>query len=247
MNIKQYLDSTYLKTATQAGISEQENILVAKGFIQEAIEEHFKLIMIRPDRVSLAKEMILKEKSNLQIGTVIDFPEGKSLIEDKLKEAAQAIEDGADDLDFVCNYEAFKNGEVELLKEEILKGTQLGLKNNKVVKWIIEVAALNEKQIIQLSSLIKNVIVSNFQEELFSKVFVKSSTGFYKTENNLPNGATIPSIKMMLENASPLPVKAAGGVRTYDEAVAMIELGVKRIGTSGAKLIANGENSNNEY
>lgn len=247
MNIKQYLDSTYLKTATQAGISEQENILVAKGFIQEAIEEHFKLIMIRPDRVSLAKEMILKEKSNLQIGTVIDFPEGKSLIEDKLKEAAQAIEDGADDLDFVCNYEAFKNGEFELLKEEILKGTQLGLKNNKVVKWIIEVAALNEKQIIQLSSLIKNVIVSNFQEELFSKVFVKSSTGFYKTENNLPNGATIPSIKMMLENASPLPVKAAGGVRTYDEAVAMIELGVKRIGTSGAKLIANGENSNNEY
>lgn len=247
MNIKQYLDSTYLKTATQAGISEQENILVAKGFIQEAIEEHFKLIMIRPDRVSLAKEMILKEKSNLQIGTVIDFPEGKSLIEDKLKEAAQAIEDGADDLDFVCNYEAFKDGEVELLKEEILKGTQLGLKNNKVVKWIIEVAALNEKQIIQLSSLIKNVIVSNFQEELFSKVFVKSSTGFYKTENNLPNGATIPSIKMMLENASPLPVKAAGGVRTYDEAVAMIELGVKRIGTSGAKLIANGENSNNEY
>lgn len=247
MNIKQYLDSTYLKTATQAGISEQENILVAKGFIQEAIEEHFKLIMIRPDRVSLAKEMILKEKSNLQIGTVIDFSEGKSLIEDKLKEAAQAIEDGADDLDFVCNYEAFKNGEVELLKEEILKGTQLGLKNNKVVKWIIEVAALNEKQIIQLSSLIKNVIVSNFQEELFSKVFVKSSTGFYKTENNLPNGATIPSIKMMLENASPLPVKAAGGVRTYDEAVAMIELGVKRIGTSGAKLIANGENSNNEY
>ena len=247
MNIKQYLDSTYLKTATQAGISEQENILVAKGFIQEAIEEHFKLIMIRPDRVSLAKEMILKEKSNLQIGTVVDFPEGKSLIEDKLKEAAQAIEDGADDLDFVCNYEAFKNGDVELLKEEILKGTQLGLKNNKVVKWIIEVAALNEKQIIQLSSLIKNVIVSNFQEELFSKVFVKSSTGFYKTENNLPNGATIPSIKMMLENASPLPVKAAGGVRTYDEAVAMIELGVKRIGTSGAKLIANGENSNNEY
>ncbi|MCK8142168.1 deoxyribose-phosphate aldolase [Flavobacterium sp. I-SCBP12n] len=247
MNIKQYLDSTYLKTATQAGISEQENILVAKGFIQEAIEEHFKLIMIRPDRVSLAKQMILKEKSNLQIGTVIDFPEGKSLIEDKLKEAAQAIEDGADDLDFVCNYEAFKNGDVELLKEEILKGTQLGLKNNKVVKWIIEVAALNDKQIIQLSSLIKNVIVSNFQEELFSKVFVKSSTGFYKTENNLPNGATIPSIKMMLENASPLPVKAAGGVRTYDEAVAMIELGVKRIGTSGAKLIANGENSNNEY
>ena len=82
---------------------------------------------------------------------------------------------------------------------------------------------------------------------MFSKVFVKSSTGFYKTENNEPNGATIPTIKMMLENASPLPVKAAGGVRTYEEAVAMIDLGVKRIGTSGAKTISAGQKYNNEY
>jgi deoxyribose-phosphate aldolase len=247
MNIKQYLDSTYLKTAEQAGITEEENILVAQEFIQEAVEEHFKLIMIRPNRVSLAKKMINEANSMLEIGTVIDFPEGKSAIEDKLKEAVQAIQDGADDLDFVCNYEAFKKGDTDLVKEEILRGTQLGLANNKVVKWIIEVAALNEKEIIQLSSLIKNVIVSNFEQELFSKVFVKSSTGFYTTENNLPNGATVSAIKMMLENASPLPVKAAGGVRTYEEAVAMIQLGVKRIGTSGAKKIANGQNSTNEY
>ncbi|MBC7747698.1 MAG: deoxyribose-phosphate aldolase [Methylotenera sp.] len=247
MNIKQYLDSTYLKTAGQAGITEEENILVAQEFIQEAVEEHFKLIMIRPNRVALAKKMINEANSMVEIGTVIDFPEGKSAIEDKLKEAVQAIQDGADDLDFVCNYEAFKKGDTDLVKEEILRGTQLGLANNKVVKWIIEVAALSEKEIIQLSSLIKNVIVSNFEQELFSKVFVKSSTGFYTTGNNLPNGATIPTIKMMLENASPLPVKAAGGVRTYEEAVAMIQLGVKRIGTSGAKKIANGQNSTNEY
>jgi deoxyribose-phosphate aldolase len=247
MNIKQYLDSTYLKTAEQAGLSEKENTLVVKGFIQEAIEEHFKLIMIRPNMVSLAKKMIVEANSVVSIGTVIDFPEGKSSLENKLSEALQAIHDGADDLDFVCNYEAFKRGEVALVKEEILKCTQLGLDNNKVVKWIIEVAALSDKEIIQLSSLIKNVIVSNFKQELFASVFVKSSTGFYKTENNLPNGATIPSILMMLENASPLPVKAAGGVRTYEEAVEMIQLGVKRIGTSGAKSIANGQNSHNEY
>ncbi|TDE54773.1 deoxyribose-phosphate aldolase [Flavobacterium sp. GT3P67] len=247
MNIKQYLDSTYLKTAKQAGLSEEENTLVVKGFIQEAIEEHFKLIMIRPNMVSLAKKMIVEANSVVSIGTVIDFPEGKSSLENKLNEALQAIHDGADDLDFVCNYEAFKRGEADLVKEEILKCTQLGLDNNKVVKWIIEVAALSDKEIIQLSSLIKNVIVSNFKQELFASVFVKSSTGFYKTENNLPNGATIPSIMMMLENASPLPVKAAGGVRTYEEAVMMIQLGVKRIGTSGAKIIANGQNSHNEY
>lgn len=247
MNIKQYLDSTYLKTEEQAGLSEKENTLVVQGFIREAIEEHFKLIMIRPNMVSLAKKMIVEANSVVSIGTVIDFPEGKSSLENKLSEALQAIQDGADDLDFVCNYDAFKRGEIALVKEEILKCTQLGLDNNKVVKWIIEVAALTDKEIIQISSLIKNVIVSNFKQELFSSVYVKSSTGFYKTENNLPNGATIPSILMMLENASPLPVKAAGGVRTYDEAVKMIELGVKRIGTSGAKSIANGQNLNNEY
>ena len=247
MNVRQYLDSTYLKTESQAGLSEMENRIVAQQFIQEAIDEHFKLIMIRPNRVELAKKMILEANSNLQIGTVIDFPEGKSNLEVKLKEASKAIEAGADDLDFVSNYEAFKNDEIDLVKEEILKCTQLGLANNKVVKWIIEVAALNDKQIIQLSALIKNVVISNFKEENYSSVFVKSSTGFYKTENNLPNGATIDTVKLMLENASPLPVKAAGGVRSYEEAAEMIRLGVKRIGTSGAKAIANGENTQNEY
>ncbi len=247
MNVKQYLDSTYLKTASQAGISEEENVVVVKNAIEEAITESFKLIMIRPEYVSLAKEMILKANSTLLVGTVIDFPEGKSTLETKIKEANEAIENGADDLDFVCNYEAFKNGDVDLIKQEILIGTQIGLANNKTVKWIIEVAALTDKEIIQLCALIKNVVVSNFKEEDYASVFVKSSTGFYKTENNLPNGATIPSIIIMLENVSPLPVKAAGGVRSYEDAVEMIRLGVKRIGTSAAKAIANGENTTNQY
>lgn len=247
MNVKQYLDSTYLKTASQAGLSEAENILVVKKAIAEAIDEGFKLIMIRPEYVVLAKEMILKSHSTLLVGTVIDFPEGNSDLEIKIKEANKAIEDGADDLDFVCNYEAFKNGDLALVKQEILIGTQIGLANNKTVKWIIEVAALDDKQIIQLSALIKNVVISNFKEEHYSSVFVKSSTGFYKTENDLPNGATIPTIIMMLENASPLSVKAAGGVRSYEDAIEMIRLGVKRIGTSAAKAIASGGDTSNQY
>lgn len=247
MNIKQYLDSTYLKTASQAGITEAENSLITRQFIQEAIDEDFKLIMIRPEMVTQAKEMIVKAKSKLTIGTVIDFPKGQSSLEEKLKEATQAIEDGADDLDFVCNYEAFKAGNTDLVKNEIAECTRLGLAHHKIVKWIIEVAALNEQQIVQLSALIKKVILTNFKEEAYNSVFVKSSTGFYQTHDNLPNGATISTIVMMLENASPLPVKAAGGVRTYDEAVEMIKLGVKRIGTSSAKAIANGGVSNNEY
>lgn len=247
MNVKNYLDSTYLKTPEQAGISENEDIKIVDGFVQEAIEEGFKLVMIRPNRVKFAKQKITAANSKVSVGTVIGFPEGTYSLEDKLKEAQQAINDGADDLDFVCNYEAFKNGNVNLVKNEILEGTNLGLSHHKIVKWIIEVAALNGEQIIQLSALIKNVIIANFKEECYSSVFVKSSTGFYKTKDGLPNGATVTSIKMMLENASPLPIKAAGGVRTYEEAIEMIQLGVKRIGTSSAKAIANGQVANGDY
>lgn len=247
MNIRQYLDSTYLKTASQAGLSEEENDIVIKNAISEAIEEGFKLIMILPEQVALAKEMIVKANSNLLVGTVIDFPQGTSDIETKLKEANKAIENGADDLDFVCNYNAFKNGEIDLVKQEILIASQIGLANNKTVKWIIEEAALSDKEIIQLSALIKNIVITNFQEENYASVFVKSSTGFFETQNNLPNGATIPAVIMMLENASPLPVKAAGGIKSYEEAVEMIHLGVKRIGTSAAKNIANGESTTNQY
>jgi len=247
MNVKNYLDSTYLKTPQQAGISEKEDINIVNGFVQEAIEEDFKLVMIRPNRVKLAKQIITAAHSKVSVGTVIGFPEGTYSLEEKLAEAQQAINDGADDLDFVCNYEAFKNGNVNLVKNEILEGTKLGLSHHKIVKWIIEVAALNGEQIIQLSALIKNVIIANFKEECYSSVFVKSSTGFYITKNDLPNGATVTSVKMMLENASPLPIKAAGGVKTYEEAIKMIQLGVKRIGTSSAKAIANGQVANGDY
>ena len=247
MNIKQYLDSTYLKTAAQANISEQENTEIVKNCIQEAIDNNFKLIMIRPDKVTLAKKMIDEAHSKVTIGTVIDFPLGNGTLEEKLAEAKEAIENGVDDLDFVVDYEAFKRGEIEVIKEQVLEGTKLGLSHHKIVKWIIEVAALDNHQIVQLSALIKNVVIANFDENDYEKVFVKSSTGFYKTPEGVPNGATVPTIKLMLENSCPLPVKAAGGVRTYEEAVEMIQLGVKRIGTSAAKAIANGEISNSDY
>lgn len=191
--------------------------------------------------------MIDAAGSKLLIGTVISFPEGTNSLEEKLAEAQKAIEDGVDELDYVCNYEAFKKGEVDLVKEEVLRGTQLAFEHHKVAKWIIEVAALTDDQIIQISALIKNVVMAHFKEDCYHNVFVKSSTGFYVTENNLPNGATKPTVIMMLENASPLPVKAAGGVRTYEEAEEMIRLGVKRIGTSAAKTIANGETATGGY
>jgi len=246
MDIRQYLDSTYLKTAEQAGLSQADNTAVVKACVAEAIAEGFKLVMIRPEHVAMAREMIHAAKSSVLVGTVIDFPEGRSSIVEKLAEARKAIADGADELDFVCNYNAFIDGDSDTVREEIYAGTKLGLEHLKTVKWIIEVAALDPKQIAQLSALIKGVVVSQFEGH-YNEVFVKSSTGFYKTENGLPNGATLESVTIMLENASPLPVKAAGGVRTFEEAVAMVQLGVKRIGTSAAKAIADGGQSDSGY
>jgi deoxyribose-phosphate aldolase len=246
MDIRQYLDSTYLKTPEQAGLTRAENDMVAGDFIREAITMGFKLIMIRPDQVSRARQLIDAAHSAVRVGTVIGFPEGTASLPDKLAEARQAIVDGADELDYVCNYEAFKNGDTEFVKDEILQGTALGIAHMNTVKWIIEAAALDDRQIAQLCALIKNVVVTNFTGH-YDEVFVKSSTGFYTTGNGKPNGATPHNIKIMLNNAAPLPVKAAGGVRSFDEAVAMVNLGVRRIGTSSAKAIAEGGHASGGY
>jgi deoxyribose-phosphate aldolase len=77
MDIKHYLDATYLKTAAQANLSEKENNEVVKNAIQEAIDCQFKLIMIRPEQVTFAKEMREKEKYKVTIGTDIYFQKGE--------------------------------------------------------------------------------------------------------------------------------------------------------------------------
>lgn len=247
MNIRNYLDSTYLKTALQAGISEIENKKIALACTQEAINEKFKLVMIRPEYVQAAKEIIVAQNSDVLVGTVIGFHEGTATVHEKLNEAKKAIDDGVDELDYVVNFEAFKKGDTNTVKDEILQGTKLGLQHHKTVKWIIETAALDTHQIIQLSTLIKNVIISHFKESDYEKVFVKSSTGFYKTPEGMSNGATIEGITAMLENAFPLPVKASGGVRNLEDTMIMIQLGVKRIGTSNAKTIVDGLTSTEGY
>jgi deoxyribose-phosphate aldolase len=133
------------------------------------------------------------------------------------------------------------------VRQQVLECTKLGLEHGKTVKWIIEIAALANEEIVALCKLIKDVVTQNFDESAYNSVFVKSSTGFYITEGGLPNGATVPAIKLMLEASHPLPVKAAGGVRNYDEAVQMIALGVMRIGTSSAKAIVNGQTATGGY
>ena len=247
MEINNYLDSTYLKTPTQANISEEETTKNVIALVEEAIENNFVLVMIRPQYVKLAKKMIADANSNVTVGTVIGFHEGTKPISEKLIEAKKAIDDGADDLDYVINYKAFKDGDIELVKDEVLKGTEIGLHHHKIVKWIIEVAALNDKQIIEISKLIRDVVLANFDKEKAPKVFVKSSTGFYKPTNGKPAGATFEAMELIVENAKPLSAKAAGGVRSYQDAVKMVEMGVSRIGTSSALKIFQGKETKSNY
>jgi deoxyribose-phosphate aldolase len=183
----------------------------------------------------------------VKIGTVIDFPEGTKNWKLKLIEAQKAIDDGADELDFVVNYRAYKEGQKDLVKKEVFEGSLLGLKNGKTVKWIIEAAALTDDEIAGLSSLIRDTVLQTLGMGAAPKVFVKSSTGFYQTPDGKPNGATPHNIAIILENADPLPVKAAGGIRSYEDAVRYIKMGVKRIGTSSAKKIAEGGQSESDY
>lgn len=235
--IENYLDSTYLKTPAQSGLTEEETLKKVIELTDEAIENKFFEVMIRPDYVKFIRNYIDEKKSSVKIGTVIGFHEGTASVESKLEEAKKAITDGVDELDFVINYEKFKQNDISYVKNEFIECTQLGLENKKVVKWIIEIAALTDKQIADITAHIRNWAEEHFAgKEDF--IFVKSSTGFYKTEDGKPNGATVEGIKIMLENAGKLPVKAAGGVRTHQEALDMIALGIKRIGTSSALALS---------
>ena len=247
MDINQYLDSTYLKTAEQANISESETKQKVIDLVNEAIDNNFKLAMIRPIFVAMARNMVKEANSNTLIGTVIGFHEGTYDTNSKLAEAQQAINDDVDELDYVINYNAFKEEKINLVKAEVYKGTKLALDNNKVAKWIIEIAGLTNEEIVAISQLIRDVVLENFGKENAANVFVKSSTGFFKTEGGKPNGATFEAMELIVENAKPLASKAAGGVRNYDDAVKMVEMGVTRIGTSSAKVITEGKISKEGY
>nr|WP_315027205.1 deoxyribose-phosphate aldolase [uncultured Chryseobacterium sp.] len=247
MNIAKYLDSTYLKTPEQSGISNKETLQKDIELAQEAIDNGIFAVMIRPDYVSEVKAYLKERNSNVAVGTVIGFHEGTYSIDAKLAEASKAIEDGADELDFVINYNAYLQGNIELVKNEFVQCTQLSLKHHKIVKWIIEIAALTDEQIADITKNISTWAEANFSENELSRIFVKSSTGFYETTGGKPNGATFEGIKIMLDNAGKLPVKAAGGVRTPEDAEKMINIGVKRIGTSSALALIKNQSPSEGY
>ena len=233
VNIADYLDSTYLKTADEAGISEQETKEIVINSIQEAIQSKFACIMIRPEFVAMAKEMIESNKSKLKVGTVIDFPFGNNSTETKVEEAKSAIKNGAYDIDYVCDYNAFKRGDFEKFNHDIVEGSKIALQSKRIVKWIIETGALSTDEIREIARRISEIIQVNFPQNS-SKIFIKTSTGYYGGY-----GATAKDIKIIKSVAGNLQIKASGGVSNLKDCLDMIKAGATRIGTSKALLIYN--------
>ena len=233
INISKYLDSTFLKTSEELKISDEELKEKITLFINEAIDCNFKCVMLRPNFVSLACSLKNERNSNINVGTVIDFPFGNSNLENKLEEAKLALLNGANELDFVCDYNLFKMGEYDTFDKSILECTQLALKNKAIVKWIIETGALSKNEIKLIAKRIFDTVIRNFPNEV-SEVFVKTSTGYYGGF-----GATIKDIKSIKSVISDMPVKASGGVSDLTSCLNMIEAGADRIGTSKAFIIYN--------
>ena len=246
--LSNYMDSTYLKTPEQAGIGEEETDVIVFDTIKDAINHNMKLVMIRPEYVESARKFIDDKGANVLVGTVIGFPNGDTGQGAKMDEALQAIEDGVDELDFVVDYKAFKNGDLDTIRYEVSEGTSIGIGAGKSVKWIIESAALSDEEISNLTSLIRDVVVETVGPEKANNVFVKTSTGFYKAEDDRPIGATPEAVSIMKSNSGPLQVKASGGIYNKEDAERMIAAGATRLGTSTAVDIIKGNKiENSDY
>lgn len=210
MELAKYFDHTILKATTT---TEDVNKICS-----EAKEYGFKSVCINPCHVKLVKELL--KDSDVLVCTVIGFPLGANTTIIKIAEATEAIDNGADEIDMVINIGALKEGNYDLVYNEIsnLRDATKG----KILKVIIETAYLNEDEIIKVSELVTKTGAD----------FIKTSTGF------AGEGATFDNVKLMNESTGEnVLVKASGGIRTLEDANKMIEAGAMRIGASSSVKI----------
>lgn len=222
MNINTYIDHTLLHpTATEADI---------KSLCEEAITYQFKSVCIQPSYVSDAYQLL--KASSVKVCTVIGFPHGANTTEGKIFEAKQAILDGASEIDYVVNLGHVKNKRFDLVEAEMAAFAKLKIsQDHLVIKIILETCYLDNKEISELCQLAKEHRID----------FVKTSTGFGT------GGATLEHVRLMKQEvADVIAVKASGGVRTYEDAMQMIEAGAGRIGTSNGIAIVKKTSSQSE-
>ena len=210
------IDSTNVKaTATKSEI---------KSLCKEAVQYGFRCAVVNLFYVKLAAKLL--KGSNVKVCSTVGFPFGVSLPEIKALEAVKAVEDGAEELDMVINLSAFKSGDNDFVKRDIAAVVDVKRLSKEItVKVIIETAYLTKDEKIIACKLVKEAGAD----------FVKTSTGFFG------GGATVEDVRLMRQTVGKdMGVKAAGGIRTFADAVAMIEAGANRIGTSTAAAIIKG-------
>ncbi len=186
----------------------------------EARTYHFASVCVNPTHVKLAAQLL--KDSGVDVCTVVGFPLGATPSTVKAYETQQAIRDGATEIDMVINIGALKSQDYKAVHEDIGAVVRTAHAGGAIVKVIIEAAFLTDEE---------KVIASQFSKAAGAD-FVKTSTGFG------PGGATVADVALMRQVVgSGLGVKAAGGVRNYADAQAMIEAGATRIGASAGIAI----------
>lgn len=208
-------DHTYLKAfATEADFIK---------LCDEAKEIGAAMVAINSSPVRFCKEQLKGTK--VHVGAAISFPLGQTSIATKVFETKNAIEEGADEIDYVINIGELKNGNLAYIEEEMKQIVAACREKDILIKVIFETCYLTEEEIVQVAEIAKRV----------KPDFIKTSTGFGTA------GATVEHVRLMKETVGEeVQVKAAGGIRDWPTCKAMIEAGATRIGTSASFAILEG-------
>ena len=211
MNIASYIEHTNLSpTLTISDIDKT---------VEEANEFGFLGVCVPPFWVKRAQREIGNRK--IILVTVAGFPLGYNMTETKLDEIKRAIDNGANEIDVVWNVTSFKTG-LPWTKIELAKCSNLAHNNGALLKVIIETAYLSDPEIEKACKLCADA----------GSDFVKTSSGF------APSGAKVENVVLMKKNLPDhVGIKASGGVKTVEQALAFIEAGATRIGTSSGLTI----------
>ncbi len=213
MNLNTYIDHTLLKPdAVEADII---------ALCTEAKEYQFASVCVNPVNVPLVK----KELNGTAVKTcsVIGFPFGTQSTSIKLAETEDALKNGAEEIDMVINVGKLKEGNSVYLENEIRQLADVCHKNNAILKVIVETCYLEEKDIAMICSAIETAEAD----------FIKTSTGYGS------RGASLEDIALFKKHLKKdTKIKASGGIRNKQDALAYIEAGCSRIGTSsGIKIV----------
>lgn len=217
--LAQYFDQTLLKPY----VTEEQ----LREFCKQSDQYGFAMVAINSAPVKFCKNVL--KNSNVHVGAAIGFPLGQTTIEDKVFETKQAIANGADEIDYVVNLVKLKSGDLDYIEEEMRQIVNVCNENHKISKVIFENCYLTDDEKRTLCHIALKV----------RPTFIKTSTGFGTPAPGVAVGATVEDVRLMKsEVGDAIKVKAAGGIRTLSDALAMIEAGAERIGTSaGVKII----------